>query len=66
MITQEVVNYPVPSRNPTDRRLLARMVEQCDEFGAGRVYDEVVNGRHYRKYKDYRNFIRKTVTKLNP
>jgi thioredoxin reductase (NADPH) len=40
MITQEVVNYPGSVENPTGPKIVSRMVEQCDEFGASRVYDE--------------------------
>lgn len=42
VITDEVANYPGSVENATGPSLVARMVEQADEFGAERVLDEVV------------------------
>lgn len=39
--TEEVANYPGSAENASGPSLIARMVEQCDEFGAERVLDEV-------------------------
>ena len=39
--TEEVANYPGSIENASGPSLIARMVEQCDEFGAERVLDEV-------------------------
>lgn len=39
--TEEVANYPGSIENATGPSLIARMVEQCDEFGAERILDEV-------------------------
>ena len=39
VITHEVANYPGSVREATGPSLVARMVEQCDEFGAKRVKD---------------------------
>lgn len=49
--TQEIVNYPGSVENPTGPKIVARMVEQCDEFGAGRVYDEVTKVDFTQKIK---------------
>lgn len=40
--TEEVANYPGSIENATGPSLVARMVEQSDEFGAERKLDEVV------------------------
>jgi thioredoxin reductase (NADPH) len=39
--TDEVANYPGSIQNATGPSLIARMVEQCDEFGAKRVKDTI-------------------------
>ena len=39
--TEEVVNYPGSIREATGPSLIARMVEQSDEFGAERVIDTI-------------------------
>ncbi|WP_027702349.1 thioredoxin-disulfide reductase [Metaclostridioides mangenotii] len=41
VITHEVANYPGSVREATGPSLVARMVEQCDEFGAKRVKDTI-------------------------
>lgn len=51
MTTQEVVNYPGSVENPTGPKIVGRMVEQCDEFGAERIYDEVTNVDFTQKVK---------------
>lgn len=40
--TDEVANYPGSIQHATGPSLIARMVEQCDEFGAERIKDGVV------------------------
>lgn len=42
VITDEVANYPGSIKDVTGPSLIARMVEQADEFGAERVLDEVI------------------------
>ncbi|WP_099190980.1 thioredoxin-disulfide reductase [Tepidibacter mesophilus] len=39
--TDEVANYPGSIQNATGPSLVARMVEQCEEFGAKRVKDTI-------------------------
>ncbi|SHH37673.1 thioredoxin-disulfide reductase [Tepidibacter thalassicus] len=39
--TDEVANYPGSIQNATGPSLIARMVEQCDEFGAKRIKDKI-------------------------
>jgi len=39
--TEEVANYPGSIENASGPSLIARMVEQADEFGAERVLDEI-------------------------
>ncbi|MEJ8553556.1 thioredoxin-disulfide reductase [Tepidibacter sp. Z1-5] len=39
--TDEVANYPGSIQNATGPSLIARMVEQCEEFGAKRVKDTI-------------------------
>ena len=41
VITHEVANYPGSVREATGPSLVARMVEQCEEFGAKRVKDTI-------------------------
>lgn len=41
--TDEVANYPGSIENATGPSLIARMVEQCEEFGAERTKDTVVD-----------------------
>ncbi|RBP44961.1 thioredoxin-disulfide reductase [Garciella nitratireducens] len=43
VITDEVANYPGSIKDATGPSLIARMVEQTEEFGAERVLDEVVD-----------------------
>ena len=40
--TNEVANYPGSEKDVSGSRLIERMVEQSDEFGAKRIIDEVV------------------------
>jgi thioredoxin reductase (NADPH) len=40
--TEEVANYPGSIPNATGPSLIARMVEQCDEFGAKRITDNIL------------------------
>ncbi|SHH28792.1 thioredoxin-disulfide reductase [Tepidibacter thalassicus] len=40
--TEEVANYPGSIRNATGPSLIARMVEQCEEFGAEKIKDNIV------------------------
>lgn len=39
--TEEVANYPGSIQNATGPSLIARMVEQCEEFGAQRIKDSI-------------------------
>lgn len=41
--TDEVANYPGSVDHATGPSLIARMVEQCDEFGAERIKDGIVS-----------------------
>lgn len=41
VITHEVANYPGSVENATGPSLIARMIEQCNEFGAERISDEI-------------------------
>lgn len=41
VITHEVANYPGSVENATGPSLIARMIEQCDEFGAERTADDI-------------------------
>jgi len=41
--TDEVANYPGSIKDATGPSLVARMVEQCEEFGAQRIKDTVVS-----------------------
>ncbi|MGL5440567.1 MAG: thioredoxin-disulfide reductase [Filifactoraceae bacterium] len=41
--TDEVANYPGSIENATGPSLIARMVEQCEEFGAERIKDTIVD-----------------------
>lgn len=41
VITHEVANYPGSIKDATGPSLVARMVEQCEEFGAKRVKDTI-------------------------
>ncbi|MDR1773658.1 MAG: thioredoxin-disulfide reductase [Clostridioides sp.] len=43
VITDEVANYPGSIREATGPTLIARMVEQCEEFGAARTKDTIVD-----------------------
>ena len=43
VITHEVANYPGSIENATGPSLIARMVEQCKEFGAEIVRDAIVD-----------------------
>lgn len=42
VITDEVANYPGSIAEATGPSLINRMIEQCDEFGAEKVFDEIV------------------------
>lgn len=42
VITDEVANYPGSVHDATGPSLVARMLEQCDEFGAEKVFDDIV------------------------
>lgn len=42
VITDEVANYPGSVEDATGPSLINRMIEQCDEFGAEKVFDEIV------------------------
>lgn len=41
--TDEVANYPGSIKDATGPSLIARMVEQCEEFGADRIKDTIVD-----------------------
>ncbi|KAF5074097.1 thioredoxin-disulfide reductase [Proteiniclasticum sp. QWL-01] len=41
VITDEVANYPGSVHEATGPSLIARMLEQCDEFGAEKVFDDI-------------------------
>ncbi len=41
VITDEVANYPGSVEDATGPSLVARMLEQCDEFGAEKVFDDI-------------------------
>ncbi|PKK39991.1 Thioredoxin reductase [Clostridiaceae bacterium JG1575] len=43
VITDEVANYPGSINEATGPSLIARMVEQCDEFGAEKVFDDITS-----------------------
>lgn len=43
VITDEVANYPGSVEDATGPSLINRMIEQCDEFGAEKVFDEIVD-----------------------
>lgn len=42
VITHEVANYPGSVENASGPSLVARMVEQSDEFGAEKVFDDII------------------------
>ncbi|SHH94722.1 thioredoxin-disulfide reductase [Sporanaerobacter acetigenes] len=43
VVTEEVANYPGSVENASGPSLIARMVEQADEFGAERILDTIVD-----------------------
>lgn len=43
VVTEEVANYPGSIENASGPSLIARMVEQADEFGAERILDTIVD-----------------------
>ncbi|KXZ39303.1 thioredoxin reductase (NADPH) [Alkalithermobacter thermoalcaliphilus JW-YL-7 = DSM 7308] len=49
--TEEVANYPGSIPNATGPSLIARMVEQCDEFGCERIKDDIVDVNFDEKIK---------------
>ncbi|OPJ55780.1 thioredoxin-disulfide reductase [Alkalithermobacter paradoxus] len=49
--TEEVANYPGSVPNATGPSLIARMVEQCDEFGCERIKDDIVEVNFDEKIK---------------
>ncbi len=51
VITHEVANYPGSIENATGPSLIARMVEQCEEFGAKRVKENVTDVNFDEKIK---------------
>lgn len=51
VITDEVANYPGSIQDATGPSLIARMIEQCDEFGAERIKATVTSVEEDGKYK---------------
>ncbi|SHK57678.1 thioredoxin-disulfide reductase [Tepidibacter formicigenes] len=49
--TEEVANYPGSVPNATGPSLIARMVEQCEEFGAEKIKDNIIEVNFDEKIK---------------